>query len=198
MASAAVVRERLCAGRMTGQQHLSHKHDPVSVHRSFTSSSRLLLLGVVGTLLVLWLGASPASGQTTCVTGPADPSALGDVCQTFKKVCVDQNVYVLYESKHNPKHPQYEGQLPQIRLQKVAIDYYGFGDTWGTSFEYPQPFLRPATDGEESRDLDHPQFTRCTTPLVLYSSNLYSYADFFVNTVVSMFAIQKKGHMERR
>ena len=27
------------------------------------------------------------------------------------------------------------------------MDYYGFGDAWGTEFLYPQPVLRPATAG---------------------------------------------------
>lgn len=84
---------------------------------------------------------------------------ISKFCQDFTKVCVDHGDYVLYENKHNPRHEAFTG-IPQIKLDSVHVDYYGFGDVWGTEFLYPHPLLRPATDGEESKELQEPQFSR--------------------------------------
>ena len=71
---------------------------------------------------------------------------------------------MLYGNQHNPRHTAFTG-IPQIKLDSVHVNYYGFGDVWGTEFLYPHPLLRPATSGEESKELQEPQFTKwCAAP----------------------------------
>lgn len=109
----------------------------------------------VAVLLAL-LGAP--SGQTVPCAEPIDVAPLSKFCGELTKVCVDHGDYVLYGNHHNPRHAEFKG-MPQIQLESVHVDYYGFGDVWGTEFLYPQPLLRPATAGEESDDLQNPQFS---------------------------------------
>lgn len=90
---------------------------------------------------------------------PFNVEPISKFCQDFTKVCVDQGDYVLYENKHNPRHTAFQA-IPQINLDSVHVDYYGFGDVWGTEFLYPHPLLRPATSGEETKELQEPQFSR--------------------------------------
>jgi len=114
---------------------------------------RSFLLAV---LLLLALGSGRA--QTQPCPDPVTVEPISKFCQDFSKVCVDHGDYVLYENKHNPRHTAFQG-IPQIKLDSVHVDYYGFGDVWGTEFLYPHPLLRPATRGEESKELQEPQFT---------------------------------------
>lgn len=122
---------------------------------------------------------------------------LPSVCQSLTKVCLDQNVYVLYENQHNPRHELFR-HIPRLKLVNISADYYGYGDVWGTHFSHPEPLLRPATGGEETRELAHPQFTRCTVPLVIYTSRLYMYGHFFTNTVASIHVMQQGGLLDKR
>lgn len=124
-------------------------------------------------------------------------SKVPPTCRSLTKVCLDQSVYVLYDNQHNPRHELF-GQLPQIRLNDILINYYGYSDVWETNFVHPEPILRPATSGEETRELMHPQFTRCTIPLVIYASHLYMYGHFFANTVASIHVMQQAGLLDKR
>jgi hypothetical protein len=109
---------------------------------------------------VLWAAAAAgASAQEVPCADPVDVAPIAKFCQELPKVCVDHGDYVLYDKRHNPRHGSYEGKLPQIRLDSVKVDYYGFGDVWRTEFPYPDPLVRPATSGEETRELQDPQFT---------------------------------------
>jgi hypothetical protein len=124
-------------------------------------------------------------------------SRLPNQCQKLSKVCVDQNVYVLYENQANPRHELYS-RVPQLQLHNITIDYYGFGDVWATHFEHPQPMVRPATAGEETRELAHPQFSRCSIPMVVYASHLYMYGNFFAHTVTAIHMMQQAGVLDKR
>eukprot|EP00878_Enallax_costatus_P019457 GHUV01020529.1.p1 GENE.GHUV01020529.1~~GHUV01020529.1.p1 ORF type:complete len:313 (+),score=39.00 GHUV01020529.1:311-1249(+) len=127
----------------------------------------------------------------------ASMSRLPPTCQWLAKVCVDQNVYVLYDNKYNPRHELFQ-HVPRLKLDNISADYYGYGDVWGTHFSHPEPLLRPATGGEETRELAHPQFSRCTIPLIIYASRLYMYGHFFTNTVASIHVMQQSGLLDRR
>lgn len=118
-------------------------------------------------------------------------------CQRLIKVCVDQNIYVLYDNQFNPRHELFQ-RLPRLKLDNISADYYGYSDIWGTRFPHPEPLLRPATGGEETRELAHPQFSRCTIPLIIYASRLYMYGHFFSNTVASIHVMQQTGLLDRR
>eukprot|EP00879_Flechtneria_rotunda_P012111 GHRR01012646.1.p1 GENE.GHRR01012646.1~~GHRR01012646.1.p1 ORF type:complete len:295 (+),score=61.79 GHRR01012646.1:332-1216(+) len=124
-------------------------------------------------------------------------SKAGSKCQVLPKVCIDQNIYVLYSNQHNPRHELFT-QLPQLKLHNITMDYYGYGDIWGTHFQRPSPFVRPATAGEETRELAHPQFSRCTIPLVIYADDLYMYGHFFANTVATIHMMQQDGTLDDR
>lgn len=102
--------------------------------------------------------AADALPQRVPCADPVDVEPMAKFCQQLTKVCVDHGEYVLYDAKHNPRHESFQG-LPQIKLDSVHVDYYGFGDVWGTEFLYPHPLIRPATDGEETTELQDPQFT---------------------------------------
>lgn len=124
-------------------------------------------------------------------------SRIPSQCQKFSKVCLDQNVYVLYENQANPRHELFS-KVPQLQLHNITIDYYGFEDVWGTHFEHPPPLVRPATGGEETRELAHPQFLRCSIPLVVYASHLYMYGNFFAHTVTAIHMMQQAGVLDKR
>jgi hypothetical protein len=113
-------------------------------------------------LLTLILGARAGAQRVQCPEplGEEPNAALSKLCQALSKVCVDQgDTYVLYGNAHNPRHPAFAG-LPQIALDDAHVDFYGFRDVWGTEFRYPQPLVRPATAGEETKELQEPQFSR--------------------------------------
>ncbi|KIY93119.1 hypothetical protein MNEG_14843 [Monoraphidium neglectum] len=109
-------------------------------------------------LLFVLLQWAAATSAVLC-PDPVNVEPISKFCQDLTKVCVDQGDYVLYENKHNPRHTAFTG-IPQIKLDSVHVDYYGFGDVWGTEFLYPHPLLRPATGGEETKELQEPQFSR--------------------------------------
>jgi hypothetical protein len=125
------------------------------------------------------------------------PARLPRQCTSLPRVCVDQRVYVLYANQHNPRHELFAG-LPRVSLANISIDYYGFGDEWGTAFVPPQPRIRPATAGEETRELAHPQFSQCTLPVVLHAHRLYSFADFFINTAAAVHMLQVSHTFDKR
>ncbi|KAI8464064.1 MAG: hypothetical protein J3K34DRAFT_441801 [Monoraphidium minutum] len=147
-------------------------------------------------LLLLLLHWALPAGATVCPDA-VSVEPIAKFCQDFSKVCVDQGDYVLYENRHNPRHTAFTG-IPQISLESVHIDYYGFGDVWGTEFLYPNPLLRPATGGEETKELQEPQFSRCTIPLIIYPNYLYVYGEFFMRTVATLYAMQAKGWIDKR
>ncbi|GBF98829.1 hypothetical protein Rsub_11594 [Raphidocelis subcapitata] len=147
--------------------------------------------------LLLALLLAGAAGQPSPCAGPINVEGAAKFCQTLTKVCIDHGDYVLYENKHNPRHEAFQG-LPQIALGSVKIDYHGFADVWGTELAYPDPLVRPATDGEESRELQEPQFSSCTVPLVIYPSYLYSYGEFFARTLATLYAMRSKGWVDGR
>lgn len=157
-------------------------------------TGRLLQAVLLQLLLLLLPPALTRAGtcpDASLITHPPQ------MCQAWKKVCVDQNVFVLYENQHNPRHELFT-HIPKVQLNKITTDYYGFGDVWATQFERPAPHVRPATGGEETRELAHPQFSRCSLPLVVYASQLYKYGDFFANTVTSIHMMQQDGALDRR
>jgi hypothetical protein len=119
-------------------------------------------------------------------------------CTLLRRVCVDQGVFVLYEPSANPRHELFSGRLPQLHLSGVKLDFYGYGDAWGTAFEHPPPRLRPATAGEETRELAHPQFSRCALPLIIYADRLYSQAAFFAHVVARIHTLQQSGALDKR
>jgi hypothetical protein len=112
--------------------------------------------GMSAVLLALVLAG--AAGQSVPCAEPIHVEPITKFCQALTKVCIDHGDYVLYDNKHNPRHEAFEG-LPQIALDSVKMDYHGFADVWGTEVAYPDPLVRPATDGEESRELQEPQFS---------------------------------------
>ena len=142
-------------------------------------------------LAVLHLAGTHAS---VCPSAPAVQN-ISDFCQTFRKACVDQESYVLYGTEHNPTHESFR-ELPQISLDNIYMDYYGFGDAWNTAFLHPQPLVRPGTRGEESKELSSPQFTSCTIPIIFYANYVYSYGEFFLRTVVNIYLMQQKGYID--
>lgn len=109
--------------------------------------------------LSLALLTALAAGQSVPCAEPVSVEPIAKFCQDLSKVCVDHEAYVLYGNRHNPRHADFSG-VPQIKLDSVHVDYYGFGDVWGTEFLYPHPLMRPATSGEESKELQEPQFSR--------------------------------------
>ncbi len=164
-------------------------------HSSLWSLPRLAAAAVVALLLVaVQLGR--AAAISSCAK-PFDPAQLDKTCQTLSKVCLDQSNYVLYDNTHNPRHPQYKGK-PSIDLTSTRADYYGFGDAWNTAIPYPQPLMRPATAGEETKELRRPQFSHCTVPLVLYPDRLYMHSEFYMRTLVTLHGMQVKGLLDRR
>lgn len=64
---------------------------------------------------------------------------------------------------------------------------------------YAQRRCRPVPlAGEETRELDHPQFSRCSLPLLLYPGYLQDRAEFLVRTLVPLHALLRKGWVDRR
>jgi hypothetical protein len=130
---------------------------PLAAHCA-SPALRCTMPGLLALLLLLLHWAAPARGQRLCADA-VNIEPISRFCQSLNKVCVDQGSYVLYENRHNPRHTAFEG-VPRIDLSSVRLDYYGFGDVWGTEFAYPDPLLRPATSGEETKELQEPQFSR--------------------------------------
>lgn len=144
-----------------------------------------------GLLVVSTAAGSSCPGQLTTAL------LLPQQCQQLPRVCVDHSTFVLYESKHNPRHELFQG-LPEVQLKNISLDYHSYDDVWGTAFQHPGLLLRPATPGEESRELAHPQFSSCTVPLVIYANHLYHYGDFFINTVAPLYMLQVNHTLDRR
>lgn len=126
-----------------------------------------------------------------------DTTHVSDMCHSFGRVCLDQNTYVLYDTAHNPRHAAF-GSIPSVHLDNIHMNYYGFGDVWGTEFTYGDPFFRPGTAGEETKELMEPQFSRCTIPMVIYPNYLYNYAEFYMRVVTTLHALQNRGWLDRR
>lgn len=164
-------------------------HECLTCSKQQRQKRAVLAVWLCGLLVVSTAVGSSCPGPLTTV--------LPQQCQQLQRVCVDHSVYVLYESKHNRRHELFEG-IPKIQLKGISLDYHSFSDAWGTAFVHPGPRLRPATPGEESRELSHPQFSSCTVPLVIYANNLYHYGDFFVNTVAPLYMLQLKHTLDRR
>jgi hypothetical protein len=126
-------------------------------------------------LLALILGAGHA--QRVLCPEPVElgaNEALQELCQSLPKACVDQgDTFVLYSNQHNPRHPAFKG-LPKIGPGDAHVDYFGFGDVWGTEFQYPSPLVRPATAGEETKELQEPQFSRWCAPRAAAAALLLS------------------------
>eukprot|EP00775_Hariotina_reticulata_P008998 gene8998-9171_t len=147
-------------------------------------------------MLALWLHGLLAAYRAQGSPCPQQ-ATVPSFCQAVPKVCVDQNVFVLYGNQHNPRHELFS-QLPAVRPDNISIDYFGYGDLWGTSFAHPPQLVRPATGGEETQELRHPQFSRCTTPMVLYVDHLYMYGRFFASTVAVIHMMQQSQMLDRR
>jgi hypothetical protein len=149
--------------------------------------SALLLLGV------LW---QPC--KTDACVDPVDVGEASSICQSFHRVCLDHDAYIMYDAKYNPRHAKFQPSAPRVRLEDLRLDYFGFNDRWGTEFAYPQPLMRPATSGEETPELREPRFSRCTVPVIIYSNYLYQPAEFFLRTVATVHALQRKGVLHRK
>jgi len=147
-------------------------------------------------VLALWL-----HGLLAAYTAQGSPcpqqATVPSFCQPVPKVCVDQNVFVLYGIQHNPRHELFS-QLPDIRPGNISVDYFGYGGLWGTSFPHPPQLVRPATGGEETQELRHPQFSRCTSPMVLYVDHLYKLGHFFASTVAVIHMMQESRLLDNR
>ncbi|KAF6265694.1 hypothetical protein COO60DRAFT_1457009 [Scenedesmus sp. NREL 46B-D3] len=102
-------------------------------------------------------------------------SRLPTQCQKLTKVCLDQNVYVLYENEANPRHELFSS-MAKLQLRNITVDYYGFSDVWGTHLS---------------------TLNRCI-PMVVYSSHLYMYGNFFANTVTAIHMMQQAGVLDTR
>lgn len=170
----------------------SAAHQGISPGAAFSSSMHSWQ--VVVSIWLQWLLLAAHAGLCP---DTAFISKIPGTCQSLTKVCLDQNVYVLYDNQHNPRHELFR-EIPQLKLDNISIDYYGYSDVWGTRFPHPGPVLRPATGGEETRELAHPQFSRCSVPLVIYAGKLYMYGHFFTNTVAAIHVMQQSGLLDRR
>lgn len=174
------------ADLITEQQHDMRKQKHQQKHTAVTD---LWLCWLLITLSAVAAGSSPCHSGSVAV--------VPRQCQQLPRVCLDHGVYVLYANQHNPQHEHFTG-LPALSLRNISFNYHGFGDAWGTAFPYPSPLVRPATAGEESPQLAHPQFSTCTYPLVIVAHRLYSFGAFFVNTVGQLYMWQLSGALDRR
>ena len=52
---------------------------------------------------------------------PANVTAAEKFCTSITKVCVDQNMLVLYENAHNPRHLQYKARAESVFLCVRAL-----------------------------------------------------------------------------
>lgn len=147
-----------------------------------------------GLLVVVSTGPTTAVATALC---PSTPTSVPPQCQQLARVCVDHSSYVLYDSRHNPRHERFEG-LPRINLKNISVNPLGSDDLWGTAQQHPDPILRPASPAEESRELLHPQFSSCTIPIVLYINNLHSQGDLFTNTIAPLYMWQLNQTLDRR
>jgi hypothetical protein len=149
---------------------------------------------------LLLLMASAVAGAAAGTAAPCPSvfnlTAVSDRCQRLHKTCLDQETYVMFGVEANPRHDLFQ-QVPSLHLDGIYMDYAGFDDVWATAFPHPQPFVRPATDGEETHGLASPQFTSCTIPLIIYTTFPHSFGDFFLRTVVPVAAMQRIGVMDK-
>jgi hypothetical protein len=158
----------------------------------------LMLMVTHQPLMVFTVAATAAATATTCSPPlpPGRPAAKW--CERLDDLCVDQGVFVHYSTTANPRTVEFES-VPQITLHgNITANLYAFGDQWGTDRPYPNPLHRPATSGEESRELAHPVFSRCTVPLVVFPTHLYRHYEFFLRTVVTLHAMLVRGWYDRR
>eukprot|EP00877_Chromochloris_zofingiensis_P010357 jgi/Chrzof1/5575/Cz16g07320.t1 len=111
-------------------------------------------------------------------------------CLVLPKVCIDQGTYVLYDPLHDPRQ---HGEIPVFPLGDIEPNLHGFGDAHGAHIGYPDPIIRPATAGEETSDLQRPNFSECTIPVVFYPSYLYVFGEFLMRMVTPIWAAQQVG-----
>lgn len=104
-------------------------------------------------------------------------------------------MFVLYSEEHNPTSKKYKS-LPMFDVSGVRFDYYNVPDYWGVQRSYPAVVMRPATSGEETAELQHPVFSKCTVPVVVYSSYLYMYGQILTRVLPVFNAMLENGQME--
>ena len=164
-----------------------------------TQTRHLLLLAALALLCclpsqsLLGVGAAECSGPPRAYPQLAN---LHGMCTHLRKVCVDQNIFVLYAEEDDPRSLKYK-RRPRINFTNLHIDWHGFSDAWDTQLKYPDPIVRPATTGEETPELREPVFSKCTVPIVWYINYLYIFGEFYMRAATEMFIMQQKGWFDR-